>query len=643
MAEVTAATLVDDRYRVGDRIGSGGMADVYRAEDTQLGRDVAIKLLHRRFARDSAFVERFRREASSAAGLQHPHVVNVFDRGEHDDTYYIAMEYLGGRTLKQVIADDAPLSQERTIDLGLQILDAAGFAHASGVVHRDFKPHNVIVDENDDVKVTDFGIARAGASEITETGSILGTAQYLSPEQAQGGGTEAASDIYSIGVILYEMLTGRLPFEGESAVAIAVKHLTEEPPRIAEFRPDVHPALEAAVMKALAKDPKHRYRDAGEFAAALQSARAAIAMGDDGQGTAVWAPLTDVPDEEEPKRRRRLLWLLVPLLLVAGLLYLLLLAGPPQVAVPDVVGETLGVAEPELEDAGFVVEKVRQNDQAPLNDVISQDPEPGTEIDEGSTVTLVVSEGPRDVKVPDVLGLGEDEALKKLEKAGLKANTDSQYSLEVAAGLVISTTPEAGEEIPRGSAVDVNVSAGPRPVEVPDVVGESRDGAAATIEAQGLVVAIDEVQSSQPADTVIDQDPPAGTTVDEGSEVALTVSTGPAVEPEPKPAPEPEPEPRPEPETATVPGVVGSSRPDASAALRAAGFGVATSYQTTDDESQDGIVLSQSPAGGTEAKPGATVRIVVGDYQEPEPPPEERGGGRGGGDPGQRSSGRRSP
>jgi serine/threonine-protein kinase len=629
MAEVTAETLVDERYRLGDRIGSGGMADVYLAEDTQLGRDVAIKLLHRRFARDEAFVERFRREASAAAGLQHPHVVNVFDRGEHDGTYYIAMEHLGGRTLKQVITDDAPLPQERTIDLGVQILEAAGFAHERGVVHRDFKPHNVIVDRNDDVKVTDFGIARAGASEITETGSILGTAQYLSPEQAQGGGTEAASDIYSIGVILYELLTGRLPFEGESAVAIAVKHLTEEPPRVAEFRPDVHPALEAAVMKALVKDPKHRYRDAAEFSAALQSARAAIAMGDDGQGTAVWAPLTGIPEEEEPpKRRRRLLWLLLPLLLAAALLYFLVLAGPPQVAVPDVVGDTLGVAQPELEDAGFAVEVERQHDPAPLNDVISQDPEPAAEVDEGSTVTLFVSKGPVDVRVPDVVGLGQEEAVKKLQNAGLEANVDSQYSLEVADGLVIATAPEAKEEIPRGSAVDLTVSAGPRPVEVPDVIGESSDGAAATLEGLGLAVAVDEVESSQQAGTVIDQDPAAGTTVDEGSQVTLTVSTGPAVDPEPRrPPPEEDPAPEPEPETATIPGVVGSTRADASGALRAAGFGVSTAYETTDQESQDGIVLSQSPGGGTEAKPGTTVQIVVGQYEEPPPPPEEEGGG----------------
>src|SRR5947199_816018 len=229
MAEVTDGTLVDGRYRIERRLGSGGMADVYCAADSQLGRQIALKVLHRRFARDREFVERFRREASSAAALQHPNVVGVFDRGEYDGTYYIAMEYLRGRTLKEVITGEAPLDQERALDITVQILKAAGFAHRRGVVHRDFKPQNVIVDDEDRVKVTDFGIARAGASEITETGSIMGTAQYLSPEQAQGTAAEDTSDLYSIGIVLYEMLTGELPFTGDSAVAVALRHLTEPP------------------------------------------------------------------------------------------------------------------------------------------------------------------------------------------------------------------------------------------------------------------------------------------------------------------------------------------------------------------------------------------------------------------------------
>ena len=279
MTEVAGNTMIDGRYRILRRIGSGGMADVYCAEDTHLGRQVAIKVLHRRFAQDQEFVERFRREAKSAAGLNHPNVVGVFDRGEHEGTYYIAMEFLEGRTLKDIVTAEAPLEQERVVDLGVQILQAAGFAHRHGVIHRDFKPHNVIVDELGHAKVTDFGIARAGASEMTETGSIMGTAQYLSPEQAQGHAVTATSDIYSIGVMLYEMLAGRLPFDGDSAVAVALKHLSEPPAPISQWRPDVHPALEAVVMAALAKDPAQRWQSAEDFAGGLEAARAQIEAG----------------------------------------------------------------------------------------------------------------------------------------------------------------------------------------------------------------------------------------------------------------------------------------------------------------------------------------------------------------------------
>src|SRR5579875_3731761 len=226
MAEPLPSEMIDGRYRVLSRLGAGGMADVFLAEDEQLSRQVALKLLHRRFAEDPGFVERFRREAQAAASLQHPNVVSVFDRGSFDRTYYIAMEYLDGRTLKRLIREEAPLECGRAIDIAVQILKAARFAHRRGVIHRDLKPHNVIVDAGDHVKVTDFGIARAGASDMTETGSIMGTAQYLSPEQAQGHSVSATSDLYSVGVVLYEMLTGRVPFDGDSPVSIALKHVS---------------------------------------------------------------------------------------------------------------------------------------------------------------------------------------------------------------------------------------------------------------------------------------------------------------------------------------------------------------------------------------------------------------------------------
>src|SRR5256714_10572623 len=316
------------------------MADVYCAQDSHLGREVAIKVLHRRFARDREFVERFKREASAAASLNHPNVVNVFDRGEHDGTYYIAMENLPGRTLKEIIQQEAPMGQRRTIDLGIQILNAAGFGHKRGVIHRDFKPHNVIVGPDDRLKVTDFGIARAGASEMTEPGAMMGTAQYSSPEQAQGHYVEASSDLYSIGIVLYEMLTGRVPFEGESAVAIALKHVSEQPAPIRSVRLDVHPVLEAAVMRALAKDPAQRYRNADEFITALQSARAAVEAGGNGQDTAGFPPVAPPPagppaPVQTAERRNRWPWILAALLLVAaGLGIGYAVTRPEQVIVP---------------------------------------------------------------------------------------------------------------------------------------------------------------------------------------------------------------------------------------------------------------------------------------------------------------------
>src|SRR5579875_1236805 len=294
MAELAAGVVVDGRYRVLSRLGTGGMADVYLAEDQQLGRKVALKLLHRRFAEDPGFVERFRREAQAAAGLAHPNVVSVYDRGSYDGTYYIAMEYLPGRSLKQLIRQEAPLDPVRAIDIAVQILKAARFAHRRGVIHRDLKPHNVIVDDADNAKVTDFGIARAGASDMTETGSIMGTAQYLSPEQAQGHAVSAGSDLYSIGVVLYEMLTGRVPFDAESAVSIALKHVSETPTAPTQLHAAIPVELEQIVMWALNKNPADRPHDAEQFIAALEHARTAIEAGQRGERTAAMAAIAGV-------------------------------------------------------------------------------------------------------------------------------------------------------------------------------------------------------------------------------------------------------------------------------------------------------------------------------------------------------------
>src|SRR6201992_2006839 len=291
MSEFDAGAIIDGRYRVLSRVGAGGMADVYLAQDEQLGRQVALKLLHRRFAEDPGFVERFRREAQAAASLQHPNVVSVFDRGSFEGTYYIAMEYLQGRSLKALIREEAPLDPLRAIDITIQILKAARSAPRRGVIHRDLKPHNVIIDDNDHAKVTDFGIARAGASDMTETGSIMGTAQYLSPEQAQGPAVRAPSDLFAIGGVLFELLPGHVPFDAESAVTIALKHVSEPPPAPSAFDPSVPPELEQTVLWVLNKNPSDRPADADQLITVLEHCREAIIAGAAGQNTASMAAL----------------------------------------------------------------------------------------------------------------------------------------------------------------------------------------------------------------------------------------------------------------------------------------------------------------------------------------------------------------
>ncbi|MFL5911888.1 MAG: PASTA domain-containing protein [Gaiellaceae bacterium] len=591
-------TVVDGRYKITARIGSGGMADVYCAQDSHLGREVAIKVLHRRFARDREFVERFKREASAAASLNHPNVVNVFDRGEHDGTYYIAMENLPGRTLKEVIQQEAPLGQRRTIDLGIQILQAAGFAHRRGVVHRDFKPHNVIVGPDDRLKVTDFGIARAGASEMTETGSIMGTAQYISPEQAQGHHVEAASDLYSIGIVLYEMLTGRVPFEGESAVAIALKHVSEQPAPIRSVRLDVHPVLEAAVMRALAKDPSQRYRNADEFIAALQAARAAVEAGGNGQDTAGFAPVAPLPPgppapPAEGERRNRWPWILAALLLVAaGLGIGYAVTRPEQVIVPGVVGLQQQPATAKLDAAGFDVKVQEVRNNAKPGTVVGEDPAAGKKVDKGSAVNLQVSNGPGSAPIPTVAGQPEKVAVHRINAAGFKADTFTEPSGTVPKGDVSRTDPPENTAVPLGSRVQVYVSTGPEQATVPPVVGKDKDAARGALEDAGFKVTVVKQESDQPKNQVISQDPAPNSTVDKGSRVTITISKG-----QPK---------------VSVPDVRGLSKNDAKRQLEQAGFKVSVTERAVTDPTQEGNVVDQSPAPGSDEAKGSSVTITVG-------------------------------
>jgi eukaryotic-like serine/threonine-protein kinase len=631
VTEVATGALVDGRYRIVRRIGSGGMADVYCAEDTHLGREVALKVLHRRFAQDQEFVERFRREAKAAAGLSHPNVVGVFDRGEHEGTYYIAMELLQGRTLKEIVSEEAPLAQERVIDLGGQILQAAGFAHRGGIIHRDFKPHNVIVDAEGRAKVTDFGIARAGASEMTETGSIMGTAHYLSPEQAQGHAVTAASDLYSIGVMLYETLAGRLPFEGDSAVAIALKHLSEQPPPISQLRPDVHPALESVVMAALAKNPEGRWQSAEEFAEGLEAARAQIEAAQNGgqTGTDVFAPVAlppgdmaeaapvagevvAAPGRPGEEKRRRWPWFTIGILLLGliGALIWLVASGTltsETREVPRVTALQLVKARAKLERAGFEVRETRLQSEQPIDQVLDQDPNPGEEVEVGSTVTLEVSEGPPFVPVPPVSGLRAPQAISTLEDAGLKVTVDQEFSDEVRDGFAIRTVPREGEDVRSGQRVRMLVSNGPELISVPDVTGQSSASAEGQLRDEGLGVAIEEEESEETEGQVIAQSPGGGTSVDRGATVTITVAVAP--------------------ELTEVPDVVGLNAADASSQLGGVGLAPLQRDRPVPDPEQDGVVVEQRPAAGSDVDDGTQVLIFVGvleeDTLEPETPPQE--------------------
>ncbi len=605
MANARKGMMVDERYRLDHKIGSGGMADVWLAEDTELDRQVAIKILHDRFAQDGEFVQRFQREAQSAAGLQHPNVVGVFDRGEFRDTYFIAMEYVDGPSLKDLVKGG--MGTKDAIDFTRQILNAARFAHRKGIIHRDLKPQNVLIDDEGRARVADFGIARGGEnSDITATGSVMGTAQYLSPEQAQGKPTTPSSDIYSIGVILYEALTGRVPFEGDSAVAVALKQVSETPRRPSAINPNIPPALDAVVMRALAKDPEARFKDADAFLKALDAAEKAPDTPRP-QDTAAYAAVspegeTDLPVVEEEEyeeydadRRKRWRWIVIALLACGvAALVAYALTRPQQVAIPDVIGKTSDQANQILDSKGFKVAIKAVPSAAPRDQVVEQDPIPtdrgGGKAEEGSTVTLSVSSGPAVRAVPSVVGLSQADATKRLEKTGFKVNVMQQYSKSVPRGSVIGTSPPAGTQLSTLQPVTLLVSRGANTVVVPNVVGLNDQQALAALSNAGLSGTEVQKDSTEPQGKVLSQSPGAGKRVPRGSQVTIFASTG----------------------AITVPDVTGMLRKDAVNALKKAGFTVAVTEQTTSDPTQVGFVISEFPPGGSRGQRGDTVTISVG-------------------------------
>jgi beta-lactam-binding protein with PASTA domain/predicted Ser/Thr protein kinase len=642
MSDAAIGAIVDGRYKIASRLGSGGMADVYLAEDQQLGRNVALKLLHRRFSADPDFVERFRREAQAAAGLQHPNVVSVYDRGAYDETYFIAMEYLPGRSLKQLIRQEAPIDPVRAIDIVIQILKAARFAHRRGIIHRDLKPHNVIVDDSDHAKVTDFGIARAGASDMTETGSIMGTAQYLSPEQAQGHPVNASSDLYAVGVVLYELLTGKVPFDGESPVTIALKHVSEAPAPLLHLNPGIPPELEHVVMWALNKNPGDRPQDADQLILALEQAKAVIVSGARGQHTASMAALAAVgfggpvaagggtplvpppvtpppgdgngagvligepppPEPEERRRRRRWPWilLLLGLLAAGGAVAAYLLTRPVKKVVPVVVNKDVQTASTVLQNDGFTVGTIDVQSIAQNGTVIRQSPQPGTKLIEGGTVTLTVSTGPGNRQVPSVIRLPLKDARLAIAQAGLKPGRVLRESSDtIPAGDVTRTDPPAGQSLLAFSPVTIYVSTGKPVVTVPDVTGATVAVAKDRLRRAGLGSTIfNQVSSTATPGTVISENPGANSQVPKGTTIDLTVAKA-----QPK---------------VKMPNVVGKTDIAATAELTLAGFTVQPFTKPVRKSANDGIVLYQNVSPGSLVPKGSSVHIVIGKYTAPTHP-----------------------
>ncbi|MDX6728593.1 MAG: eukaryotic-like serine/threonine-protein kinase [Baekduia sp.] len=598
MQSIGPDTIIDGRYRVERRLGGGGMAEVWCAEDSQLGRRVALKLLASRFAADPDFRERFRREASAAAAMQHPNIVAIYDRGEWDGTSYIAMELVDGRTLKQLILQRGPLAPGPATDLMLEILKALRYAHKRGIVHRDIKPQNVLLDHEGAVKVADFGIARVAASEMTETGAIVGTVQYISPEQAQGHPVSPRSDLYSAGVVLYELLTGRVPFDGEAPVAIALKQISEAPVPPSQLRPGLPPALEAVVMRALEKDPARRFADADEFMGALEAARRAPAR------PVIMDPTPGepwVPVAAEERGTRWWAWLLVLLVLAAAAAGAYLLLGGKRVDVPSVVGKTSSEAADTLHGRSLEVHFVNRISDRPRGTVISQNPKAGARIKEGSTVTANVSAGRGTATVPPVEGLTAARAESALRQAGFNPKVKSQYSDTVPKGQVIGSSPPQGQDITKGRTVTLTVSRGRQGVLVPKLTGLTQDDAQTQLSDLGLAPNVVEKESSKDPGTVIAQDPPPNTTVDKGAQVTLTVAK----------------------ERPQVPDV-STDNPSLDVARKKlvdAGYKVQVREDPTAPPDKAGLVVGQDPAPGERRSTGATVILKVGPQAAGAPTP----------------------
>lgn len=640
--------VYNGRYEIVRHIARGGMAEVYQAHDQLLDRNVALKVLFPELSVDPSFVARFRREAQAAANLSHQSIVGIYDWGEEDGTYFIVMEYVEGRPLSQLLRREGRLTPNKAAQIAAGTAAALGYAHRHGVVHRDVKPGNILLDNNGSIKVTDFGIARAGdtTENLTQTGIVMGTATYFSPEQAQGLDTDARTDLYSLGVVLYEMVTGRPPFVGDTPVSIAYKHVKEDPEPPRTLEPSVPADFEAIILTAMEKDRNRRYPSADELradlirfgrnqtpkaariraarageagpagaaAAAAGAAGATVAMAADAttaMGVAAPAagagpgdPASEAVVEERDSTRWWLLSSVVLLLILAVLVFLLfrLIGGTggteaaPAVTVEAVVGKPEPDARAALVQQGLLVATEQGSDpNKPQGIVLSQDPAAGAKVESGSTVKIVVNTSTNKVEVPRVINLPQAEATKAIADAGLVAEVLFQKNPSITSGLVFQQSPDAKVMLDRGGKVTITVSTGEGLPPVPDVSGLPQDEALKRLGDAGYSGKVkQENNPTVPAGNVIRTDPPAGTTPPKGANsVTVFVSLGAPTTTLGK---------------VTVPNVVGMSEANARSTLESAGFQV---QRAESSGGTAGRVKAQSPAGGTKATQGSIVVITV--------------------------------
>ena len=628
MAGSMVGRTFNNRYKITERVGLGGMAEVYRAQDNVLGRTVAVKTMLPQYAADPTFTKRFRQEAASAAKLQSPYIVSIYDWGLDDETYYIVMEFLRGTDLKTAIQERGAINQRKAAEIGSQVAQALSVAHAGGVIHRDIKPQNIMIQPDGNIKVMDFGIARAGDAGLSQTATVLGTAHYVSPEQAQGKELTGASDIYSLGVVLYEATTGKLPFDGQDAVSVAVKQVNEVPAAPSTINPNIDPSLEAIIMKALEKDPERRFKDAAEMRHVLNDFLAGrpINLGEDisglktqvmggvapiqnstqvmspvgGQGTGGFTqvgPRTYSADDDaekaKKKKRNVIIGVIIALLCVIGIAgAVFALGGNEKVTVPDVTGKPIAQARTTLEQAGFKVgteTEVYSSDVSSGN-VVSTDPKAGEQAEKGATIKINVSKGTEQVSVPDLKGKSADDAQKALSQAGLSGKQgDTVYSDDVAEGAVASQDTSAGSKANKGDTIVYHLSKGTEKVSIPNVVGMTQANATSKLENAGFSVNV-ATSASDDVDkgNVIKQSDTG--TAKKGSTITITVSSGAS--------------------SVEVPNVVGKTESDAGSALEKAGFKYDVQPESSSTVAK-GTVIRQSPSSGASAKKGDTITIFV--------------------------------